>query len=198
MKKMGVLEKLFKQINSDLTDVAPRFALIGGLAVGSLTTPRMTKDVDLCVAVNTDRAAEEIIRHLVDKGYGIVSLLEHVSGRLATIRLTPPRSRSADAEIDLMFCSCGIEDVIVKASNRIRVFGVSTRVATIGHMIAMKVLSESPTRLTDLSDLLNLLRVASSSDMKTAYSALKLIEKRGFNRGKNLTERLKFFCLKKK
>ena len=38
-----------------------RFALVGGLAVGVRGEPRMTRDVDLAVAVADDAGAEDVV-----------------------------------------------------------------------------------------------------------------------------------------
>lgn len=60
-------------------------------------------------------------------------------------------------------------------------------VATIGHLVALKILSrDDEQRPQDLVDLRMLLKVASRTDLEQAKRALDLISARGYNRGRNL------------
>jgi hypothetical protein len=45
------LAKVLKSISSALTDDGTSFALVGGLAVSTRAEPRVTRDIDLAVAV---------------------------------------------------------------------------------------------------------------------------------------------------
>lgn len=65
------------------------------------------------------------------------------------------------------------------------------RVATTGHLIALKVLArDDVTRPQDAGDLRALLRVASTLDITRAQSALTLIAERGYHRGRDLQAEL--------
>jgi len=59
-----------------LTLSAPRWAVIGGLAVAFRAEPRFTKDVDVAVAVADDDEAEGIVNRLQVRGYALASLVE--------------------------------------------------------------------------------------------------------------------------
>ena len=63
-------------------------------------------------------------------------------------------------------------------------------VATVAHLLAMKVLAlrkERPQeRPQDFADIRELLKVATDQDVARARSALNLISRRGFDRGKDL------------
>jgi hypothetical protein len=60
-------------------------------------------------------------------------------------------------------------------------------VATVGHLIALKILArDDTTRPQDLADLRALLAVASPADMAMARESVALIEARGFNRRRAL------------
>ena len=188
----GLLERQIKAVSADLIRLGVDSALVGGLAVSSRTIPRMTKDIDVCVAVIADAEAETLVRTLLKDGYQLVTTLEHrSSGRLATVRLALPGSDSITPEIDLMFSSCGIEPEIVAQAETITVLGIPIKVAITGHLIAMKLLSERDTRPTDRADLYNLFKIATPSDLKQANAALSLIHKRGFSRGKDLMRTFK-------
>ena len=173
---------------SDLEELGARFALIGGLAVSAWGEPRYTRDVDLVVAVQRDEEAERLVHELSSRGYELVVVIEQrKTKRLATARMR----RAADREvmIDLLFASAGIEREI--AADALSVDGV--KVARIGHLLALKVLSESEQRLQDRIDIQELAKVATPADWKTAEAMVRLIKERGFHRGRALVTRLRRF-----
>lgn len=185
--KVGVIEAGVEAAKN-LAAIDARFALIGGLGVGARAEPRFTRDVDLIVAVADDEEAERVVHQLASRGYRVATVLEHRLGRLATARLLPPSS--AHVYIDLLFASSGIEGEIVEAAEALRVSpDARLPVARVGHLIALKVLSERPTRLQDRIDLRALASVATPDDWRLAEDAARLIRKRGFHRGRALVTR---------
>lgn len=189
---MTALETALRQICTDLTETRSSFALVGGLAVSARTEPRFTRDADIAVAVDSDAEAEALIHSLRVAGYGIEAIVEQEAvGRLATARLT--RSQEpAPPVIDLLFASSGIEAEIVAEADEIELLSqLPVRVATTGHLIALKVLArDDVTRPQDISDLRALLGVASTGDVTRARAALTLIAKRGYHRGRDLEAEL--------
>jgi hypothetical protein len=182
------LETALRQICADLTETHSSFALVGGLAVSARTEPRFTRDADIAVAVDGDPEAEALIHSLRVAGYEIEAIVEQATvGRLATARLT--RSQEpAPPVIDLRFASSGIEAEIVAEADEIELLSqLPVRVATTGHLIALKVLArDDVTRPQDVLDLRALLGVASADDVTRARAALTLIAKRGYDRGRDL------------
>jgi hypothetical protein len=64
-------------------------------------------------------------------------------------------------------------------------------VATVGHLIALKLLArDDERRPQDLADLLALRAVAGVDDLATALEAVRLIEERGYHRGRDLQRAL--------
>jgi len=179
----------------DLDRAGASFAIVGGLAVGIRTEPRFTRDADIAVSVANDQEAESIVLGLVRRGYKTVASLEQeVTGRLATVRLVPPLSNDAGVIVDLLFASSGIEPEIVAAATLEAIaFDVTGPVATSGHLIAMKTLSENDWRFQDRGDLLALLRASSAADLGAARAAIRLISERGFARNKDLDAILRRF-----
>ena len=182
------LERVLRRIDADLTRARVSFALIGGLAVSARTEPRFTRDADLAVAVANDPQAEALVRRLRTLDYRIESVVEqNAVGRLATVRLVRSPSPRAPV-VDLLFASSGIETEVVTEAELLDLLPrLSMRVATTGHLIALKVLSrDDVTRPQDLVDLRALLRVATEAELERARRALALIAARGFHRGRNL------------
>lgn len=185
---MTSLSSLLERVKQDLSDREVRWALIGGLAVGVWTEPRFTRDVDLAIDVESDQEAEELVHSLHSSGYRIAAVLEHAhSGRLATVRLLSPYDSRL---VDLLFASTGIESVIVEASRSVEVFeGVTAPVASIGHLIAMKVLARNDVdRPRDLQDLRGLLGVASEHDLEVARAGLAKMSSTNHHRGRDLIQ----------
>lgn len=150
--------------------------------------PRLTRDADLAVAVRDDRDAEALVLDLRSVGYEVAASVEQeTTGRLATVRLVP-HDHDDRLVTDLLFASSGVEEEIVAAAEDIEVVaGVSVPVATIGHLIAMKLLARDDRRRpADADDLGALATVAQDDDWVEAATAVRLIVERGFARDRDL------------
>ena len=172
-------------------------ALVGGLAVSARTRPRATLDVDVAVAVTTDKDAEQVGYLLSQYGYRLRDTLEDTNtGYVSTLRFNHPRDpmEAKEPTIDLLFSSSGIEAEVVKEATPIRSrSGDDLPVAQIPHLIAMKTLSERDDRRKDREDLGALIRAASKPQLEKAAELVALIEERGYNRDKSLKELLMSF-----
>ena len=160
-------------------------ALVGGLAVSARTEPRFTRDLDFAIAVENDAEAESIVFGLQGRGFTVVATIEHATmHRLATVRL---RQHARAPFVDLLFASCGIEPEIVGAASPLEILGVTAAVATVGHLIAMKLVSRDPKRRPrDQQDLVELAKAAGALEWKRAEASIELIAQRGFSRGRDL------------
>lgn len=186
---MSAVVGALRRVAEDLASIDGRVALVGGLAVSARAEPRFTRDLDFAVAVADDQEAERIIFALQGRGYRVQMVLEQeVTGRLATVRLLPPRATVDETVADLLFASSGIEPEIVERADRLAILpGLTVPVASVGHLIAMKILShDAERRPRDAEDLLALMAVARSGDLDEARVALALIGARGCDRGKDL------------
>lgn len=182
----GPVTEAAARSSADLTELGARFALVGGLAVSAWAEPRYTRDVDLAVGVERDDEAERIVHVLSTRGYEVVTIVEQSkTKRLATARLR--RSKDRSVLIDLLFASSGIEREVAAAAMRID----EVPVGRVGHLIALKVLSESERRLQDRIDIQELAKIATDEDWQTAEAMVRLIKDRGFHRGRALVTRLR-------
>lgn len=148
--------------------------MIGGLAISARAAPRFTDDVDFALSCSDDDA-EALIRSFVRRGFAIDALLMTKStDRIATVRLKPPGS---EVLVDLLFDFTGIEREIVGSATEAEVHpGFEAPVATIPHLIAMKVLAF---RKKDLLDLESLFEVAGSAELALARRAVEAISRAG-------------------
>lgn len=173
----------------ELREAGVEGCLVGGLAVSVRCDPRFTRDIDLAIAVNSDEEAESAGRLLGSSGFRLDALAEQEAmGRLAMVRLIATDGTT----IDMLTASSGIEsDVVAEAETLEVTAGVFLPVACVGHLIALKLLSVSPGRETDMADLRNLASVADDEEWDRAERAVALIEERGFSRGRDLRESLR-------
>ncbi len=126
---------------------------------------------------------------LLQAGYSVVAAAEHTErARLATMRLQPPIGGAAI--VDLLFASSGIEPEIAASAVELEILpGLIAPVASLGHLIAMKVLSRDDRRRPqDWDDLRALTALAKQDDLEQARAALELIEARGYARDRKLVE----------
>ena len=140
--------------------------------------PRTTRDVDIAVAVSDDREAESILRDLVSRGYRSLGGVEQTdTGRLATMRLVPPDSGPLGAIVDLCSRPRELNRTSARARTRWRWLMGSLRrspVATVGHLVAMKLLSrDDDHRPQGIIDLHAWIGVASDADLEVAASAVQ-------------------------
>ena len=197
---MIVIEQLLQQLTHFFAEANRRWALVGGLAVSVRARPRFTNDLDLAVAVDTDQEAESLVYALTMQSYRVLLCLEHERvSRLSTVRLLPPGQDEEGIIVDLLFASSGIERELTEAATPLEVLpGVSVPVATLGHLLAMKLLAmDDVTRPQDRIDILALLEFADAEELARAHEAIDLITARGYDRSKNLHERLASFIPKK-
>jgi predicted nucleotidyltransferase len=187
---MTRVEAVLCDVAAALTASGRRFALVGGLAVSARAEPRFTRDVDWAVAVTGDRDAEALLESLAAAGYDVVDTVEREAPRrLATARLLPMGESRAGVVSDLLFASSGIEPEVVAAAEHLELLpSILMPVATLGHLLALKVLAAAPERPQDAIDLRALVDYATPADYVLAQDALALIAARGFGRGKRLTD----------
>lgn len=116
------------------------------------------------------------------------------SGRLATARLLPPGETEEGIIVDLLFASSGIEPEIVDAAANVDIGAPTTvRVARIGHLVALKLLSQDSARPQDALDLNALKTVLDPEEQRRAHQACDLIVRRGYHRGRDLRALLATF-----
>jgi len=184
-----------KEVIQTLSGLGFSAALVGGLAVSARSRERFTRDIDFAVAVASDLDSEEIGRAMQRLGYTLLTVLEQTThGVISTLRFRHPQDSGHQPTVDLLCGATGIEGEIVEQAMEVQISAsTAVPVATISHLIAMKILSENENRDHDRGDIKALLAVASPAEIEEARNALGLIEKRNYNRDKDLFATLKGF-----
>jgi hypothetical protein len=184
------LSEALVRAQRDFAELGAAFALVGGLAVSARAEPRTTRDVDFAVSVNSDGAAELLIRQLQARGYAVNSLIEQTAtGRIATVRLN--HVDSPRVIVDLLFASSGIEVEVVARAEPLEILGAVLPVATVDCLMVMKLLARNDrTRPQDWDDLRALWSVATPGELASARELAALVMSRGTHRNRNLLELL--------
>lgn len=175
------------QLARDLTLLRARWALVGGFAVSARAEPRFTRDVDVCVLVDSDEGAERIVRALNGLGYAVAGIVEHEHReRLATVRLVSPVA--AGVLVDLLFASSGIEPEIVESAEQLEILpGVTVPVARAAHLVVLKLLAhDEEMRPQDGVDLRALRPILAPEGETEVLRLAALVVARGFNRDRDL------------
>ena len=98
-----------------------------------------------------------------------------------------------DVIVDLLFASSGIEPEIAAAAEVLDILpGLRLPVATVGHLITLKLLArDDDTRPQDLADLRALIAASQPPDILAAEESIDLVLARGYNRGRDLRTSLR-------
>jgi hypothetical protein len=181
-----------QRVAEDLNRLNVGWALVGALAYSVHAEPRTTRDIDVAMAVSSEEI-DRIAEMLVGWGYGEKQLLMQ-SGpvRRLGVRVMVPSRLPYSIPLDLLSSSCGIEGEIVRGAITIELLpSLFVPVASLGHLLAMKLLSQDDfERVRDKADANALMMRAAPEDIECARRALQLMTERGFNRDKNLAAEL--------
>lgn len=189
---MNRLQRILERVKTDLDSLGVAWCLAGGLAVSVWGEPRLTRDIDVVVAVSSDRETEELIRGLQSIGYRAEEIVEQeAAGRLATARFSIDEVRNGIV-LDLLFVSSGIETEVAAEALSVEVFEeVVVPVATRASLIVMKLLArDDRSRPMDADDLRSLISQASDTDLDDARRLAALVTERGYDRGRPLLQLL--------
>jgi hypothetical protein len=156
--------------------------------LGVHACPRATLDADIVLVVQDDADANEFAKALQARGYVILEAGVHpTAGHFTSARVVSPVRAAGRLVVDFMFDTTGIEKEIVASAERLALTrDLKIPVATRGHLIAMKVLSQGEDRPQDSVDLQQLLKRATTTDLDEARTALHLIRERDHDGGKDL------------
>ena len=186
---MSFLFSELRQVATDLHHSGIPWCLVGGLGASVYVEPRTTKDIDIVVSLANQEETDGVKDFLLSKGYQNPQLLMHASPtRRMGWRLFIPPSREASIPLDILVAACGIEREIVASAITIEVLpGLTLPVASLGHLIAMKVLSQNKfERLQDRVDLIALLVKATEQDRLVVERSLREISSLGFSGSRDL------------
>lgn len=178
-----------RKLTIDLKELSIDWALVGGLAYSIYAEPRTTKDIDLVLSLTDESQLEYLVNELLSRGYLNKQILMHMSpAHRLGVRVSLMSQKNVAIPIDLLTATCGVEKEIIVASKNIEILpSIFMPVASLSHILAMKILAQDDSeRIRDKADAIALIAAASSENIEETKKALILITERGFNRGKDL------------
>lgn len=176
------LQRTFARAVAEFGQAGVPFAVVGGVAVGVRAEPRVTRDLDFALVVDSDAEAEQILHSLQARGFLIQSVFENAAKRISTVRTL--RRESPRVFVDLLLHNSRIEREIVEEATTETLPGVGpVRIAQAWHLLAMKTLANRP---KDQPDLEHLFSIATQGCLARAQRALRLMQDRGVAPDRNL------------
>lgn len=184
---MSIFRGVLADVGRDFDTLGRQWALVGALAVAARAEARATFDVDVAIAVEDLKQADEVVSRLRSLGYQWHS---HFGSFMTSFLV--PGDREADLRLDVLFSLTGIEAEVSRRAERIEVLaGLELPVASLGDLIALKLLSAGePGREHDWRDLRALVARSSPADLRITRDAIALIGARGHASADDLEARL--------
>jgi hypothetical protein len=120
------------------------FAVVGATALAVRGLPRMTRDLDIVVAVEDAFATLDALEA---QGFGSVAPVDRSNDPDPMYVLVGPGS----SEVDVLVASAEPESTIIAEAPRAMVFGVEAPVASLEHLLLMYLYSNQPRHLGDFA-----------------------------------------------
>ncbi len=146
-----MFEELLKQIAAALDDAALPYMVFGGQAVLLYGEPRLTRDIDITLGFDTQRAAD--LLRVVEK-LQLRILVDNVDEFLGQTLVLPVLDQKSNIRIDFVFSMTEFERQAIERGKTIQLGDVDVRFASLEDLIVMKVASGRPRDLEDVGSVI--------------------------------------------
>lgn len=166
-----MIKELIKKITSKLDEYDIKYMIIGGQAVILYGEPRLTKDIDITIGVDSSKA-NVIIKLLEELNLKIL-----VNNPLEFIKKTmviPAIDEQSGIRIDIIFSFSEYEKEAINRVKKVEIDGNFINYISIEDLIIHKIISG---RARDLEDIKNIMLKNKSIDEKYIEYWLKEFEK---------------------
>jgi len=156
-----VIEKLIKKIAQRLDKDGIPYMIIGGQAVLLYGTPRLTRDIDITLGIDTDKflLIEGICREL-----GLKILPENPEDFARETKVLPAEESKLRIRVDFIFSFTPYEAQAIKRTKKVLMNDYPVKFASCGDVVIHKMLAA---RAVDEEDVRNILiKNKSSVDIK--------------------------------
>lgn len=128
-------------------------AVIGGVAASLLGRPRVTKDVDLVVALTADSDLPRFLA--LGERHGVTPRTADAVDFAKVSRVLLLRHGPSGIEIDMSLASLPFEQEVIERAVERTIRGVAFRLATVEDLIVMKAIALRPRDIADIEALLD-------------------------------------------
>jgi len=146
-----MIEKLLKNLAQHLDESDISYMIIGGQAVLLYGEPRLTRDIDITLGIDTDKFLQ--IEHIC-KDLGLNILPEKPEEFAKETKVLPAEETKLKIRVDFIFSFTPYEEKAIKRARSISIEGYSVKFATCEDVIIHKLFAG---RAVDDEDVKNML-----------------------------------------
>ena len=131
-----MIEKLLKKIASCLDKAEIDYMIIGGQAVLLYGSPRLTRDIDITLGIDTDEFAEvrKVCRQL-----GLKILAKNPEGFAKDTKVLPAEDVKSKIRVDFIFSFTPYEQQALKRTRKVKMGGYPVKFASCEDVIIHKM-----------------------------------------------------------
>ena len=146
-----MFEELLKQLAVALDNAALPYMVFGGQAVLLYGEPRLTRDIDITLGVDTSQAAA-LLRMIENLQWRI--LVDDVDEFLRQTFVLPVLDPKSNIRIDFVFSQTGYERQAIERGKTVRLGAANVRFVSLEDLIVMKVIAGRPRDLEDVASVI--------------------------------------------
>ncbi len=146
-----MFEQLIVKIGGALDNASIPYMIIGGQAVLLYGEPRLTRDIDITLGINTDKLPKLLT--VVDD-IGAIPIPEDLETFVRETYVLPVRDKISNIRIDFIFSYTPYERQAIKRANKIKLKGVFLNFASLEDVIIHKIFSGRPRDIEDVKSII--------------------------------------------
>jgi predicted nucleotidyltransferase len=146
-----VFESLLKKLAIGLEQESVPYMIFGGQAVLLYGEPRITRDIDVTLGLDTSRA-EPILR--LTRNLGFKVLVDDVEEFLRQTFVLPVLDPETKIRIDFVFSLSEFERQAIQRSKAVTLGGVDIRFVSLEDLIILKIFARRPRDLEDVKNVI--------------------------------------------
>lgn len=146
-----MFEKLLKKIATSLFNHNIPYIIIGGQAVLLYGEPRLTRDIDITLGLNTDKL--KILLPILDE-IGVSPLIKDINEFIKETMVLPTQEPKSGIRVDFIFSFIPYERQAIRNANEIKIGSTRVCFASLEDTIIHKIFAGRPRDIEDVKGIL--------------------------------------------
>ncbi|MDD2774186.1 MAG: nucleotidyltransferase [Elusimicrobiales bacterium] len=146
-----MVQELLAKLATELDARKIPYMVIGGQAVLLHGEPRLTKDIDITLGVDTDKSAD-ILTLAADLGFRL--LAENSEEFIQSTMVLPVEERTTGIRVDLIFSYSPYERQAITRAKQVTIAGAALRFISAEDLLIHKIVAGRPRDLEDAKGIL--------------------------------------------